>query len=128
MANFTDDKILTVWQNAKIVENLDATVWRKDACDAWINWNEFGKESAYGWEIDHVLPVCKNGTDNTINLRAMHWKNNRCKSDDFPSYYSAITSEGHKNVEKKESKTINNEKLNELKRLYPNNPYVKNLS
>lgn len=125
MANFTDDKINTVWDNAQKVDGADPKIWRKDVCDAWINRDQYGNESDYGWEIDHALPVAKNGTDHTSNLRAMQWQNNRSKGDDFPNYTASVTADGNKNVERKESKTVHQDTINRLKELYPSNQYLK---
>ena len=125
MPNFTDDKIQAVWNNATIVDDSYKNEWRKDACDAWIKRDQYGKETDYGWEADHILPLAKGGTDHTDNLRAFHWKNNRSKADDFSDYTSAITSDGNKNIEIAEGKTINKETISKLKLLYLDNKYLK---
>lgn len=125
MPNFTDDKIQAVWDKAKTVDGANKNEWRKDACEAWIYKEHYGKETDYGWEADHILPVAKGGTDHTDNLRAFHWKNNRSKADDFPVYFSAITSSENKNIENAEEKTINKETIAKLKLLYPDKNYIK---
>ena len=56
-----------------------------DACDALIKWDEFEKESNYGWEIDRIFPECKaielgikpELYNASINLRVLHYLNNR---------------------------------------------------
>jgi len=129
MGNFTEDKKIAVWSNAAIVpEDKDnGKVWRKDPCGAWINFNQYGDtEADYGWEIDHILPEAKNGTDHTGNLCAMHWKNNRSKADDFPSFNTATTSNGDKNVDSVETRKWNESTIKRLKELYPNNQHLKN--
>jgi len=124
MANFTDDKIKTVWQNAKTVDNFDPNKFRQDVCGAWMAWDNYAKETAIGWEVDHVLPVSKGGTDHTDNLRAMHWQNNRSKADDFPTYKSAVTAKEKENIASVNELTINSPTLKQLKQLYPNNNYL----
>jgi hypothetical protein len=128
MANFTDDKIKAVWQNAKTVENYDASKYRQDVCGAWMAWDSYGKETSFGWEVDHALPVAKDGTDHSDNLRAMNWQNNRSKADDFPDYKTAVTADGEKNVSSVKQLTINDATLKRLKELYPSNHYLKNVT
>ena len=119
MSNFSEDKIQTIWNSAKTIDGVDKSEWRKDACDAWINRNQYGQETSYGWEIDHILPESKGGTDHTSNLRPMQWQNNRSKGDDFPDYNAAVTSDGNKNIEKQEGKTIHKDTLSRIQQLYP---------
>lgn len=126
MANFTKEKIEAVWQKATIVNGYDSNKWRKDCCGAWINYDQYGHETDYGWEIDHALPCCKNGTDDLTNLRAMHWQNNRCKGDDFPIYTTSVTSDGNKNIKKEGKLIIGQDTITKLRSLYPNNQFLKN--
>ena len=59
---------------------------RKDACGAAIEFSKYGDttENGTGWEIDHIKPVAKGGTDDFGNLQALQWQNNRYKSDMWP--------------------------------------------
>jgi 5-methylcytosine-specific restriction endonuclease McrA len=81
MSSFTDKKIDNVWNKAKIPLEKEKDVWRKDYADAWIKKSEYGKESEYGWEVDHAKPSSKGGSDNLGNLVPLHWRNNRTKAD-----------------------------------------------
>ena len=68
-----------VWNKAQKVEGQDPNKWRKDVCNAWIGWIQFGnRDSQYGWEMDHIDP---NGGDDTSNLQPLQWQNNVAKSD-----------------------------------------------
>jgi hypothetical protein len=44
---------------------VDPNVRRKDGCGAWIDWAAYGQttQNGYGWEIDHIKPVAKGGSD-----------------------------------------------------------------
>lgn len=105
---FTSDTIQNIWNKATIVEGFDPNIFRKDPCGAWIVRNKYGKtDNLYGWQIDHVYPKSMGGDEDIRNLRAMHWRNNESKGDDYPSYIARMTSDGNKNVECYKSCTIN---------------------
>lgn len=37
----TEDLKLSVWNKAQVVLGYDASMFRKDACEAWIIWDKF---------------------------------------------------------------------------------------
>jgi hypothetical protein len=78
-----------VWEKAQIVPGHDPRVLRKDTCGAMIRRNSFDENSgelSMGWEIDHIKPLAKGGTDDLVNLQPLQWKNNRHKGDAYPSW------------------------------------------
>ncbi len=82
----------TVWLNASIIPGKDIALWRQDPCGAYMYWHDYGKRSSrWGWEVDHVIPVAKGGTDSVTNLQALHWQNNRHKADDVGTNYCVVT-------------------------------------
>lgn len=90
--SFGVDVVNAVWQKGQIVAGYDSNTWRKDSCGAWINRHEYGNtDSNYGWEIDHIQPVAKGGSDHLFNLQPLLWKNNRAKSDNWPNWSCAFS-------------------------------------
>lgn len=99
MAYFPDQVINAVWNKATAVDGYDSNIWRKDFAGAWIRRDHYGVESKYGWEIDHLMPSSRGGSDNLSNLNALHWQNNRKKSDNYPMFQTIITSSENTNIE-----------------------------
>lgn len=124
MSNFTYEKINKVWEKAKKVDGYDPKVYRQDVAGAWIQHDQYGKQGSFGWEIDHMLPEAKGGTDHLTNLQPLQWENNRTKDDNFPNYSTSVSSEGESYIRKEESWKFTDEFIAKLKVLYPNNRYL----
>ncbi len=88
--SFNQSSIDAVWRKSQVVPGYDPNWYRKDRCGAWIGKSSYGTTSQYGWEIDHIRPVARVGTDDFGNLQPLHWRNNRGKGDDYPQWYCSV--------------------------------------
>jgi len=79
---FSEYTIQKVWEKGKVVLGNDPNVWRKDQCGAWMGRAYYGnRNSQYGWETDHIMPVSEGGGDELSNLRPLQWGNNVSKQN-----------------------------------------------
>jgi len=83
---FDQATIEAVWRRGQVVSGYDPSRYRKDACGAWMARAEYGQTSQYGWEVDHIVPVSRGGTDALGNLQPLCWENNRHKGDAYPNW------------------------------------------
>jgi 5-methylcytosine-specific restriction endonuclease McrA len=82
---FSSNEVSLVWRKATVVAGYDQNQYRKDVCGHWIQYGAYGNtNSEYGWEIDHIKPLAKGGSDDLSNLQPLYWETNRDKADTYP--------------------------------------------
>ena len=60
-SGFDEQTIEAVWKKGKPEPGYEG--FRKDACNASMQRSKYAKTEQWGWEIDHIKPVAKGGTD-----------------------------------------------------------------
>ncbi len=81
----------TIWSKGRIVPGLDPNEWRQDAFGSRIRKSDYGNcLTVYGWEIDHIIPLERGGSDTLGNKQPLQWANNRRKGDKLPAFASAL--------------------------------------
>lgn len=98
LAVMSERNVDEIWAKASVVTGYSPDRWRKDFAGAWIQRDQFGLSSEYGWDVCHLIPVSHGGTNDLDNLCAIHWENHRRKSNQFPVFKTAVTAEGDKNI------------------------------
>lgn len=88
---FSELEIQRVWNKAPTAGGYDPAEVRFDSCGAFIRRDQYGNtNSQFGWEIDHMFPASKGGSDELTNLQPLQWQNNRHKGDQWPYWSCAV--------------------------------------
>jgi 5-methylcytosine-specific restriction endonuclease McrA len=78
------ERIAQVWDKGEQIRGKDPDLYRRDAFGNEIYKPSFGKQGAKSWEVDHIKPVAKGGSDNLQNLQPLQTDANREKGDAYP--------------------------------------------
>lgn len=74
----TKDK---VWNLADKVSGKDPNLYRQDPYGNTMYKHSHGKSTSMGWDIDHIKPQSRGGSDYINNLQALNASTNRSKGN-----------------------------------------------
>lgn len=84
-SNASEELKRAVWRKGRVISGYDPGTWRHDVCGNVMKYSEHGNNNSdVGWEIDHIRPVSRGGTDELNNLQPLQWEENRRKGDTYP--------------------------------------------
>ncbi|MCK5824761.1 MAG: HNH endonuclease [Ichthyobacteriaceae bacterium] len=120
MPQFTESKINAVWNSARTIQGKNKDRFRLDIAGAIIERSKYGFATKFGWEVDHIYPVSKGGTNIIDNLQALQHDNNRSKGNDFPRFNIVLESNYYltDNIYVNKISKIPLDKVRELRLLY----------
>ena len=72
-----------VWNKGAPIPGLDPNKYREDALWNKISYDSYGKKTSTGWEVDHVIPKSRGGSNSLSNLQPLQTKANRTKSNNW---------------------------------------------
>ena len=70
-----------VWEKGEKIKNKNPNLQRKDVYGNILKYDDYGDDSETGWEIDHIKPKSRGGSDYLRNLQPLQTKINREKSN-----------------------------------------------
>jgi len=80
----TNPKAQHVWEKARRVRGKNPNLYRRDAQGNVIYKPAYNRESPMGWQVDHIWPRSKGGSEARRNLQALQTGANKRKSNKTP--------------------------------------------
>lgn len=79
--SFSREMIQKVWEKAKKIRGRDRARYRSDPYGNVLRYEDYGKDTKMGWDIDHIRPLSRGGSNNIRNLQALQTSTNKKKGN-----------------------------------------------
>ena len=81
------ERVEQVWRKGMVTVFGDPALVRLDEQGNIIQRDKYGdRKSLFGWQIDHIVPRARGGSDDISNLRPLQCRANACLPVDWASY------------------------------------------
>jgi 5-methylcytosine-specific restriction endonuclease McrA len=80
----SQDEVDSVWEKGTPIKGKNPDIYRRDAFGNEIYKPSYGKSGEKSWEIDHVKPLAKGGSENLRNKQPLQTDANGEKGDQYP--------------------------------------------
>lgn len=80
----TNLKAQHVWEKARRVKGKNPNLYRRDAQGNLVYKPAYNRDSPLGWQVDHIWPKSKGGSNARRNLQALQTGANKRKSNKIP--------------------------------------------
>ena len=78
---FSKETKRKIWEKAEKIPGKDPAKYRKDPYGNVLRYESYGKNIDMGWDIDHITPLSRGGSNNIGNLQALQIAMNRGKGN-----------------------------------------------